>query len=270
MKNPKISVVMSCFNETELEITNSVNSILNQTMRDFEFIIVIDNPKNKKIISILKTYSKKSRKIKLIINKTNLGLASSLNIGISLSYGKYIARMDADDVSLKNRLETQYNYLENNPLTDITFSWVNYLDNSGNIIKIHSPKNSICKKLKSNFLKKHIFIHPTLFCKKSVLVKNNYDSQYLKAQDFELWLRLIDKYNIEIIEEILLNYTVSRGINTKSSAIKNLMQIKFGILALLKNFKKYMYLVNYYLLMIKFIILFVLFNIITIKNEFKK
>jgi glycosyltransferase involved in cell wall biosynthesis len=270
MKNPKISVIMSCFNESEVEIKWAVESILNQSMKDFEFIIIIDNPNNSKLISILESYNKKFEKIILIKNKKNLGLASSLNLGIKLSCGKYIARMDADDISLKSRLKTQYNYLEKNSNVDIVFSWANYLDDYGNIIKIHNPRNIICKNLKSNFFKKHIFVHPTLFCKRKIFLKNEYDSNYLKAQDFELWLRLICKYNVRIIEEVLLNYKVSRGINTKLSNIKNLNQTKFGILALLKHFKQYKYLINYYLLMIKFIMLYFMFYIIGIKNGFKK
>src|SRR4030042_6096810 len=127
-KDPKISVIMSVYNGLPLGpqpktktassayLKEAVESILNQTYRNFEFIIVDDASRDKSW-DYLK--SLKDRRIKLIRNKKNLGLAASLNIALRQAQGDYVARMDADDISLPNRFEEQIYFLQKNPKIDL-------------------------------------------------------------------------------------------------------------------------------------------------------
>jgi glycosyltransferase involved in cell wall biosynthesis len=271
MVKPEISVIMSCYDETTLELQRSINSILNQSFKNFEFIIIIDNPKNKNISDLVKSFMRKDTRIKLIENKKNIGLASSLNIGIKSSIGKYLVRMDADDFSNINRFESQYDYMIKHNKIDILFCWAKYVDSLGKIIKLHSPSNILTRNLKFNFFKKHLFVHPTLFCKRYVLINNLYDETFLRAQDFELWLRLIKSYNFSILEKYLFNYTLKNGIKNFKSRNLTFKQAKYGCIALFKNFYLFKFNLNYYFLLVKFILIYViLFIYINFKNGYKK
>ena len=105
-----ISVIMSAYNEREIEFESSINSILNQNYENIELIIVNDNPQNEKLGHYLNNISDK--RVKLIKNDSNIGLVSSLNKALSICNGEYIARMDADDISYKNRFQEQIVFLE--------------------------------------------------------------------------------------------------------------------------------------------------------------
>lgn len=109
---PQISVIMSVYKEPLDWMAQSIDSILNQIYSDFEFLIVDDNPTDDKLIYFLNDYQKKDSRIKIIVNEQNVGLTKSLNIAIKQAQGKYIARMDADDISCKNRFQVQYDYME--------------------------------------------------------------------------------------------------------------------------------------------------------------
>ena len=103
----KVSVIMSAFNEEIEYIQLAIDSILNQTFKDFEFIIILDNPSNETLKNYLISRKQEDCRIKFYANEKNIGLANCLNKGISLAKGDLICRMDADDISLPNRLEIQ-------------------------------------------------------------------------------------------------------------------------------------------------------------------
>jgi len=105
MSSPEVSVVMACFNASQT-LDKAVESILEQTYRDFEFLI-IDDGSTDDTVEKLKTWSERDVRIKLLFNNKNSGLAASLNKGIEASKGKFIARMDADDRAFERRLELQ-------------------------------------------------------------------------------------------------------------------------------------------------------------------
>ena len=115
-EKPVISVIMSCYKEPMSILKQAVESILIQTYKDFEFIVIVDNPSNREIIGYLKNVSLVDRRVKMYVNKNNMGLVASLNKAICISRGKYIARMDADDISISTRLFDQLLYLEHNNL----------------------------------------------------------------------------------------------------------------------------------------------------------
>ena len=103
----EVSVIMATYKEPENLLRQAIESILNQSYKDFEFIIILDNPGNKEHIEIVKSYQKQDSRIRFYINEKNAGLTATLNRGIELSRGKYICRMDADDISMPERIQDQ-------------------------------------------------------------------------------------------------------------------------------------------------------------------
>ena len=108
MDTPLFSVLMSTYNETTKELDESINSILQQTYSNFEFLIINDNPNNYELEKTLKSY--KDSRIKIIHNEENLGLVKSLNNGLKYCNGQYVARMDADDISCPSRIQDEKQY----------------------------------------------------------------------------------------------------------------------------------------------------------------
>ena len=130
MKSPQISVVMPAYN-AEKYITEAIDSILFQTFKDFEFIIINDASTDS-TKDIIESY--KDPRIKLVNNEQNKGVAKSLNIGISVACGKYIARMDADDIALPERFQKQFDFMEQHPNIDVCGSWAKKTGNENEII----------------------------------------------------------------------------------------------------------------------------------------
>jgi glycosyltransferase involved in cell wall biosynthesis len=136
----RISVVMTAYN-SERYIGPAIESILNQTFHDFEFIIV-DDGSSDETDKIVRSYNDK--RIVYTKNEKNLGQTKSLNIGIKLSRGKYIARMDADDISHSRRLQTQFDYLEKHNDVSILGSWAEYIDyNNKKIRNFKTPTDPL-------------------------------------------------------------------------------------------------------------------------------
>ncbi len=195
----KISVIMSCYNESYNEVKTAIQSILNQTFVDFEFIIIIDNPNNLDIINIIKEV--KDKRIIVIKNKENIGLAASLNEGINISKGKYIARMDADDISLPDRLKIEFDYLEKNKNIDIISSNILFIDEKGNLLdrKSQLPQNDMI--IKKMMINDSVIVHPAVMFRKDKIVELGNYRLFPTSQDYDLWLRAISAnlcfYNIE-------------------------------------------------------------------------
>ncbi len=204
---PAISVVMSTYNEPLKWITESIDSILNQTFLDFEFIILNDNPKRKELEGFLEKYKKKDKRIKIITNPKNIGLTKSLNKGLRIAKGEYIARMDADDISLPQRFQIQYNYLEKHKDIFLCSTCAFNINEKGERISRHYiypfPK-IITWRLK----KKNCLYHPTIMFRNE---KNNfYNENLMYSQDYGFYLSLIKKGKKLIgIPRFLLKYRVS-------------------------------------------------------------
>lgn len=201
----KVSVVMGIYN-CEKTLKESLDSLLNQTYESFEIILCEDGSKDN-TLKIAKDYVKNyPQKIRLIQNTTNKGLAYSLNRCIEISKGDYIARMDADDISYKNRLEKQMGYLKSHPEYALVGSQV-FLFNDDGIWGVRKTKKH---PLKKDFLFGSQFIHPTIIIKKEILNQiGNYtvSKATLRAEDYDLFMRLyaagFKGYNMQ---DILLNY----------------------------------------------------------------
>lgn len=188
MNNKLISVIMSVFNN-EKDVNDAVESILNQTYNNFEFLIM-DDASEDDTLSILKNF--KDKRIKLFHNEQNIGLTKSLNVLISKSKGHFIARQDADDLSLKTRFEDQINVLQNKNVKACTTRAK--IKNSKKIIpkwSFYIPQNVAIKY-------KNPFIHGTLMIDKETLEKiGKYDERFKYAQDFKLFTDLINS-NVKI------------------------------------------------------------------------
>ena len=187
----KISVIMSVYNDKD-NISNSIKSILGQTYKDFEFLIV-DDCSTDNTYEEIKKFTTDPR-IKLYKNSKNIGLTKSLNFLIEKSSGKYIFRQDSDDVSLSQRFQEQLNVLEREIYQVCTSRAINMQNNK----TIPGLSSWVPKKISIKF--KNPYIHGTLAIQKSLLNNiGNYDEDYLYAQDFKLFLDLIKK-NKKIFE----------------------------------------------------------------------
>ena len=205
MENPKISVVMATYREPEEYLRKSIESILNQTFEDFEFIIVLDDPNNKSNEKLIEEYAKKDKRIVFLKNERNLGRGVSRNKAIDIVKGKYVAIMDADDIALPDRLEKQFNYLKKNKDVDLLFTWAYWIDGTDKIIEKFKPERYKIKNIKKYFFKEHILVHPSMMIKTEILKKLKYNEKLFSSEDYDLWIRcVLNNYNFDVVEEFLL------------------------------------------------------------------
>ena len=209
-----ISVVMAVYNG-EKYLRAAIDSILRQTFSDFEFII-IDDCSTDNTANILKSYT--DDRMQIIRNEQNLRLPASLNKGLKMARGKYIARMDADDISVKDRFLRQIRYLEENQ--DVAA-----IGGSFQVFNEHGKNMYIKRAYCDEMLEKYYLIpspiaHPTAMFRKSMTVDEGffYDEKYTSAQDYDLWLRVAKKHKINNIPDVVLKYRVhTNSISKKRS-----------------------------------------------------
>ena len=224
---------MSVYNGSSY-LEETMESIVNQTFTDFEFIIIEDCSTDNSP-EIIANYANKDKRIIIVKNEENIGLTKSLNKGLKLAKGDYIARQDADDVSLPSRLEKEVLLLENNPEIGLVSCSFDVIDSQGNRIGEH-------KRLKSNpdlvswylLFHNHIGGHSqVMFRKKLAIELGGYDENRRYSQDYELWSRLMLVSKIAILPDFLLKRRKhSESISvSKSSEQKNysLTQSKHNI-----------------------------------------
>lgn len=193
-----ISVVMPVYNSQQY-LSEAIESILNQTFSNFEFIIINDGSTDKSEEIIL---SYTDKRIVYIKNATNLQIVESLNKGLSIAKGKYIARMDADDISLPQRLKKQFLFMEKNPNIAVLGSWYETFGDSHEIFR---PLPSDCE-IKTKLLFDSPFSHPTVMFRASSLMHFSYTNQYNKAEDYALWISMSPTCTFANLPEVLLMY----------------------------------------------------------------
>ena len=201
----KISVVMPTYNVTAAILREAVESILSQTFRDFEFIIIDDCSTDDSVEYLC---GLRDERIKLIRNPENIGITKSLNIGFRAAQGKYIARMDSDDIALPTRFEKQYAFMESHPDVIVCGSRVEYF---GAISFISNEKIKNMEDYRINAL----FVnpgpmHPTAFFNHELLLRYHisYDEKLVYAQDYGLWVEICKYGKIYILKDVLLKYRV--------------------------------------------------------------
>lgn len=197
---------MSVYNEKIEWLEKSISSILEQSYKNFEFIIICDNPDiENEIREYLLQLEAENSKIKVYFNERNIGLASSLNRAIELTNGEYIARMDADDISSKKRLEHELQFLIENDYDLVSTNKVN-IDEKGKIISID---DDIIKDPNKVLMYGNMIIHSSVLVKKEVLNILGGYRKLVNSEDWDLWLRMVERgYSIGILNEPLLAYRV--------------------------------------------------------------
>lgn len=174
MQHPEISIIMSVFNGARY-LDGSVSSILNQSFANFEFII-IDDASEDNSSSIIKKFASQDQRIKIIKNDRNLGLTCSLNRGLKIARGKYIARQDADDLSLPERLRVQYSYLENRLKIFLVGSSAVLIDGQGKKIG-HCLKKDNPQKTAQTLARRNCVLHP------SIMFRNPHTNPLFESED---------------------------------------------------------------------------------------
>lgn len=209
-KNPSISVVMPVYNAGKF-LKQAIESILNQTYSDFEFIIINDGSIDD-TESIILSYT--DTRITYVVNSSNLGIVETLNKGIEAAKGKYLARMDADDIALPKRFEKQYHYMEENPSIAVCGAQVFYIDVEGT--KFDESNVPIDDKgIKLQMLFQNSFVHPATFFRTEVIKKYKYQSDFQYAEDYYLLARIATDKKVANLSEPLLSYRVHK-LNTTS------------------------------------------------------
>lgn len=223
----KISVLMATYKERKEHLSIAIESILNQTFKDFEFIIILDNPENLEHIDLIKEYQRKDDRIKFYINEKNMGLPKTLNKGIQLASGQYLCRMDADDMSESNRLENQLDYLCSNGY-DLIGGLSTMIDEDGNMIyKIKSVPtdfNKIKKALKYN----QVISHPTWFGKIEVFKSLNGYRLIPLCEDYDFTLRAVLKgYKVSNLNINVLNYRMTKNSVSRSNLYEQYLYMRY-------------------------------------------
>lgn len=216
MNNPLVSVIMSVYNG-EKYLRESIESILGQTFKDFEFIIINDGSTDKSE-NIIKSFN--DPRIKLI-SRSNKGLVASLNEGIEKSLGKYIARMDSDDISESERLEKQINFLKSNPDISVVGSWAKKINENSQIIEEMNYPPAKNKEIKKYSLFHNPFIHPSIMFKKEIIKKIGlYNPFFKNAEDYEFWSRVLASFQVANLPLSLLRYRINQAGITRSRNMK--------------------------------------------------
>lgn len=221
---PEISVILPVYNTLETFLREAVESILNQSFSDFELIIINDGSSNN-AEDVIKSYADK--RIIYIRNEENLGIIKALNNALKIAKGKYIARMDSDDVSYTERFALQHKFMEENPDYGVCGSNI-LITQSGSckVSEYYSEHEKI--KYAMLFFGSHL-CHPTVFIRKSILDKYKffYNEKDTFAEDYGLWLNLLDKVKFYNLKEILLRYRVhEKNISVVYKDIQDEMRIR--------------------------------------------
>lgn len=200
---------MSVYNEPLSWLKEAVDSIKAQTFSDFEFIIINDNPKCKNLEEFLACEARNDSRIRIHTNPDNIGLTKSLNIGLRLCSGKYIARMDADDIAIKTRFEKQVAFMEKHADVIVCGTNIKLFGNFQPLYVKAIFKDDV--DIKGQMLFNSGFVHPTVIIRKSILDKTGiqYDESYRSAQDYKLWYDLNGLGKFANLKEKLLKYRLS-------------------------------------------------------------
>lgn len=207
---PRISVIMSVYKEPIEWMKQAIDSILAQTFNDFEFIIVNDCPGRDENKQVLTEYEQNDSRIVIINNIENIGLTKSLNKALCIARGDLIARMDADDISLPKRFETQLEYLDNHPEVCGVGSWTISINENGEQIGNVGKYESDSRWVRAQFLQNSQVAHPAaMFRKKVKDYVVRYDESVKYAQDYSLWVSILPYGEITNIPVVLFRYRVN-------------------------------------------------------------
>lgn len=235
-----ISIIMSVQNGGKY-LPSCLNSIINQTYSNWELLVFNDGSTDK-TLETLQSY--KDKRIIVYSETTSKGLAERLNFLISKTKGDFIARMDADDIMHRERLEMQVRFLKKHKTVDVVGSYAREIDENGKELGVRVG-NAVIKNPFKLFIRNRFLIHPSLMLRKEFYKHNKYDPEFNRAEDYELWLRTFDKYSFAVIKQPLIYYRVYKS-GFKKAADSHFFSMK----ALQKNkskfkFFEYLLVMNY-------------------------
>lgn len=224
---PLISIVMANYNNGEI-INKTIESVLNQTYNNIQFII-IDDASTDSSRKVIEKYAKKDKRIEAYFEKENHNFCVASNIGMSKVKGEFITRIDSDDTWEKDKLSKQYDYFSKNKKCDILFTGSNIIDQNDNIVNeqfkefyevFNTPQLTREEYIRYLFFKGNCFCHCSVMMKTSLFKEIGlYNNMFIQLQDYEYWIRVIKKVNIYKLDEKLVNV---RRFNEKK---KNISQI---------------------------------------------
>lgn len=236
-KAPLVSVVMPVYNAGDF-LRASIDSMLNQTYKNFEFIIVNDASTDE-TSKILKQYKRQDRRVRIITNKINLGVSRSANIAINETKGEFIARMDADDIANSDRIEKQVNFLRRNKKVVAVGGQCELIDKDGIKIgeKIFPTDNN---RIKNMIFSNVPLQQPTLMVNKNLLPKNFvwYDNDFSSAEELELIFKLFRLGEVRNLKDIVLKYRIH---NHNTSFINPKKTFYLTVKTRIKGLTKYGY-----------------------------
>lgn len=221
----RVSVIMSAYNEEESQLSASIGSILNQTYKNIEFIIVNDNPKNEQLRAVLERFAQKDERIVLVENPENIGLVNSLNKALTYVTGNYVARMDADDIARQDRIGQQMRYLRSNEL-DFVGGYIRYIDEENNplgtVLKVPANHEQICRAIQWG----NCIPHPTWLLKREVYTALGGYRHIPHAEDYDFILRALKAgFQVGNVPAIMLNYRIrATGISVSNKVEQNMIR----------------------------------------------
>jgi glycosyltransferase involved in cell wall biosynthesis len=201
---PAVSVCMIVLNGSSY-IREAVDSILNQTFSDFELVIV-DNGSVDGTLDIISSYDDK--RIRLIKNSGDPGIAQSRNASVKNARGRYVAIMDSDDVSLPDRLKTQFEYMESHPEVGLLGSWARIIDQAGKTADIRKFRKEH-DVIRASILFFFWFVHSSVFFRKELFPEDGYRLPY--SEDYDMVCRFAEKAEIAILDKVLVKYRIHKA-----------------------------------------------------------
>lgn len=236
----EVSVLLPMYNEEKKWLELCLESLINQAFDSYEIIAILDKPDNELIKKVMSNY-KDNHLIKYFVNSENLGISNTLNRGIDLAQGKYIAIMNADDISLKNRLKIQWEFLEKNKEVALVASNCNLIDELGKPLKIKDGFIESDEGIKKALKFLNPIVHPTWMGKKELFKQLRY-KKIIGVEDMDFLCRLVLLgYEIKNMNEVLLCYRIRE---TSISSTNELIQ-QFLTYRLSKFFSKALALNSY-------------------------
>jgi glycosyltransferase involved in cell wall biosynthesis len=218
MDSPLVSVILPAYN-SERFLHKAIESILNQAYRNFELLLINDGSTDS-TRQIMQSFS--DERIRIIDNHGNKGLVYSFNTGIEQAKGKYIARMDADDISYPERFAVQVDWLERNPSTSIVAAYIEFIDEEDKPAGTWPLDRKVItyKEIRHMLPRENCIAHPTVMGRADVFRQFMY-MPYQKTEDYDLWLRIATAgLVIEKIPQVLLKYRVHQSSYTSSKLRK--------------------------------------------------
>lgn len=235
-----VTVIMPVYN-TEKFVPMSIDSILNQTYTQFEFVIIDDGSKDSSW-QIVQTYAEQDSRIVALQNEENLGIVQTLNRGLSIANGKYIVRMDADDISPLDRLEKQVAYMEQNPTVGVLGTNITYIDEDDQPYHQGKLKHELEESvsfIQWSLLWRCAIYHPTVMIRKSILDETGYlyKENFKYAEDYDLWTRMMHHTEIARLHDTIVQMRI---LSTSISRQHNQVQMNLTIQIRKREIEKYL------------------------------